>query len=671
MRLAKELYFKEDYISVIKERTKSQKFSALWKDIKNTADRVCELGNIQFPEDTFTVFYFVRKRMSDLAMCALLTEEEKYIKELKKQVMYFAEESMEFWQGPHYPNRPRTRMYHGKEVLAGELETATITAAMVMAYEWGYKYFDDNEKAIIIKAFKEKPYMLLKNSTLFQMENWVMNHLCVIASSFVQLLLLIEDEIPTFAEDMDIATEALRLWLEKTEADGSYGEGYHYWSYPVNCLSSAVWSLWHTKGIRLPGMNNCQKSFEWAIYNQVGKYDIEGYDTPIAVATNFHDCPFLFQMEAPEVLLYANYFKNPVAQWYIDEFLMNNPPRPDALHSTWHILNTMLLALYDETNISEKPSILETERVFAETGFTYLRNSWNGLCGNGNDTVMQLQSGGGGRSRSHQHFDKNSIMLFSKGEYFICDPGHSCYRGQSHEDYDTHTTSHNTISINGKDQVLNFVEKGMLHDEVRDYTSHNNKAVITYKDFHNDISFVKSHAEKCYSPYLKDCVRNILFIKPDLFIIWDYAESYNKDDKIEIGFNINNYDSKLKLETNNNEIFARRPKADMYMKVIPDTDYAINITDGKLHMAYHINTNQSIEGKYGSTKRINISSKGKADCYTVICPMDKGGKAPDVTRQYTDGKTLLTINYNGKEYKIEFDKNDISYQCNDGTHYIF
>jgi len=670
MRLAKELYFKDNHIEVIKERIKSEKFSALWKDIKNTADRVCELGSIQFPEDTFTVFYFVRKRMSDLAMAALLTCEEKYIRELKKQVMYFVGESMDFWQGPAYPNRPRTRIYHGKEVLAGELETATITAAVVMAFEWGYEFFDNKEKEVIVKVLKEKPYMLLKNSTLFQMENWVMNHLCVIASSFVQLLLLIEDELENFEEDMGIATEALRLWLEKTEADGSYGEGYHYWSYPINCLSSAAWSLWHTKGRRLVGTHNCEKSFEWALYNQIGKYDVEGYDRPIAVATNFHDCPFLFQMEAPEALLYANYFKNPLAQWYIDEFLMDNPPRPDALHTTWHMLNTMLLALYDETNIAEKPSVLETERVFAETGFTYLRNSWEGLCGNGNDTVMQLQSGGGGRSRSHQHFDKNSIMLFSKGEYFIVDPGHSCYRGQSHEDYDTHTSSHNTISVNGKDQVLNFVEKGMLHDEVRDYTSHNNRAEVVYKDFHNDISFVKSRAEKCYFPYLKKCVRNILFIKPDLFIIWDYVEA-GEDDKITSGFNINNYDGKLKLEINDNEIFAQRPKADLYMKVMSGVDYNTDVVDGKLHMAYHINTEQAIEGKYGSAKRINFTSVGKADYYTLICPMEKDDVKPEVSCDFVEGKTLMNIEYRGHKYEIEFNKDDILYKCDDGTHYMF
>ena len=70
---------------------------------------------------------------------------------------------------------------------------------------------------------------LLLNSTLFQMENWVMNHLCVIASALVQLLLLTEDD-PERSPDLTTALEALRLWCAKIESDGSYGEGYHYWS---------------------------------------------------------------------------------------------------------------------------------------------------------------------------------------------------------------------------------------------------------------------------------------------------------------------------------------------------------------------------------------------------------------------------------------------------------
>ena len=158
-------------------------------------------------------------------------------------------------------------------------------------------------------------------------------------------------------------------------------------------------------------------------------------------------------------------------------------------------------------------------------------------------------------------------------------------------------------------------------------------------------------------------------IKPDLFIIWDYVEA-GEDDKITSGFNINNYDGKLKLEINDNEIFAQRPKADLYMKVMSGVDYNTDVVDGKLHMAYHINTEQAIEGKYGSAKRINFTSVGKADYYTLICPMEKDDVKPEVNCDFVDGKTLMNIEYKGHKYEIEFNKDDILYKCDDGTHYI-
>ena len=194
---------------------------------------------------------------------------------------------------------------------------------------------------------------------------------------------------------------------------------------------------------------------------------------------------------------------------------------------------------------------------------------------------------------------------------------------------------------------------------------------MTYKDFHNDVSFVKSHAEKCYSPYLKECVRNIIFIKPDLFVVWDKVECKNKTDKIESGFNINNYDGKLHIDINENEIFAQRPKADLYMKVMSDVDYKTSIRDGKLHMAYHINTEQEIEGGYGSAKRLVLESEGKANYFTVICPMDKGAKKPSAKCNFAEDKTTMTVEYNGQKYEITFTNYDIFYKCNDGTYYTF
>ena len=667
--LAEGLFFSEKDVPRLRERTGDPKFSAVWRSVTDTADRVCAAGSLTFPEDTFTVFYFIRDRLACLALAALLTAEDRYARTLRKIVTALAAEPIGFWQGPAYPNRPRTRVYHGREVLAGELETAAITTGVVLAYEWGYSFFTEDERRMILTALREKAYPLLLNSTLFQMENWVMNHLCVIASALVQLLLLTEDD-PERSPDLATALEALRLWCAKIESDGSYGEGYHYWSYPVNCLSAAAHALLHTTGKRIPGMHNLEKSFEWALYNQIGKYDVEGFDRPVAAAVNVHDCPLLFQMEAPEVLLYANCFRNPLAQWYLEAFLLSDPPRPDALHAVWHRMLAFLFALYDDSNRSEPPSVLDPDRVFAETGFTYLRSGWNGLCGDGNDTVLELQSGGGGRSRSHQHFDKNSILLHSHGEYLLVDPGHSCYRGTAHEDYDTHTLAHNTITINGKDQSLNFVEKGMLHDEVRDFTSHNNRARITFKDFHSDVCFVRSHAEKCYEPYLPVCVRSILYVKPGLFLVHDTVEA-GTDDVISSGWNLNDRDGKLSLAVDGMSVTARRPKAALHMRFFSETPLTLSQESGRLHYAYHILPDQAVEGKDGSVRRLVLSGKGRMDAFVLLCATAPDEVAPGSDCRFGSRGAELTLRYGGKSYTVQYFGRDVLFSSEDGTHYVF
>ena len=107
------------------------------------------------------------------------------------------------------------------------------------------------------------------------------------------------------------------------------------------------------------------------------------------------------------------------------------------------------------------------------------------------------------------------------------------------------------------------------------------------------------------------------------------------------------------------------------MKVMSDIEYKTSICDGKLHMAYHINTEQEIEGKLGSTKRIVLETEGKANYFTVICPMDKGAKKPFARCDFAEDKTTMTVEYNGHKYEITFTKDDIFYKCDDGTYYTF
>ena len=685
-KLAKELFFSSSDIKEIRSRIERSEYQTIWAGIQETADKMCDEQSILLAEDTFTIWYYVRNRLMDLALVSMVTEEEKYVKTLKMILRDLCTRDMDFWQGPEYPNRPRTRNYHGKDILAGELETAQLAMGVSVAYDWAYPLLDQEERTLILTCLKEKAQMLLRNSTMFQSEHWVMNHLCVIASAMSLTTIILEDEGIPFAEDMALVQKGLNLWMKKIETDGSYGESFHYWAYPINCLFFSVYALKHAKNIEMEGTKWVDRNFEWAFYNQVGKYEIEGYDRPVAIAVNSYDCPYLFQMEGPEGLLFANYFKNPLAQWYVNRYLMGGLSRPDSLHRVWHECNSLLFALHDSKLPERSPESigLPTTRIFHDTGFVYIRDSWDNYDKIGGDTVFQLQSGGGGRSRSHEHYDKNSFSLYAKGEYFIVDPGHSCYRGKAHDDYDTRTKSHNTITVDGKDQNLGFVEKGMLHDEVRKYTSYHNRAEIVGHSFQEELTYVASDARRSYEPYLKEFVRRVWFVKPGYFLIWDRVDIGAQPGGIQSGFNLNNRDGKLNYQIDQGTVRISRPKADLFMQFITPEELTIEVTDGKLHEAYHIFTDQPIEGKQGTVKRINVGVANKelktADFLYIICPTDKGGETPQalvLEKESEVGlphrfKTLtLQVEYQGNKDTFHFNADDVKYERENGAFYTF
>lgn len=608
-RLGIGLFFDESDVAGIRSRASKQRYSHLWITIRNVADHIAEYRCLVWEEDTFTIWYYVRNRLMDLALCVLVEEKREHVDALNGILQELCAMNLEFWQGPLYPNRPRTIIYRGEELLAGELETAQLAMGISIAYDWGYGYLTQETRTAVQNALREKAIPLLYHSACFQSENWVMNHLCVISSGLLLACLVMKNR-DEWREQIETAKKGLELWMNKVEDDGSYGEAYHYWAYPVNCLFFGLYSARHVLGEEIPGTWRMGPSFIWALNNQVGKYNLEGFDAPAAVAVNQYDCPYVFQMEAPEALLYTRIFKMPLAQWYIEKFLLEGLGRPDCLHHVWHTCSSILLALDDEELRPCPPEKMGLSKsyYFADTGFVFMRDSWK-KCGEmGGDTVLALQSGGGGRSSSHEHFDKNSICLYSRGEYFLVDPGHSCYRGGSHQAYDTMTSSHNTLNLEGQNQSLEFLEAGMLHNEARKCRSFQNQAFVVGKNFAESVSYIASDAHRCYEPALKAFVRRIWYVRPDYFVIWDHIDGSNTEGELNNSINVNQYDGKTCVRETKSGLMIERPNADLEVEYLYPPLSGFEKRDAKLHTAYHILPNQKVEGDWGSALRFTPRS---------------------------------------------------------------
>lgn len=685
--LACGLFFKDEDIPKIRNRATDPRYSAVWDYVRNIADKVVAAKSVRVEGATCTDWYYIRNNLLDLALTALITEEPIYIETVNQILWDVAQSDMSFWQGPEYPNRPRTLVYHGETRLAGELETATICMGVCTAYDWCYSYLREDVKQALLTALREKGQMLLHNSVLFQSENWVMNHLCVLSAGLTLCCFTLRSAGYDVDEDIANARNGLNLWMDKLEYDGSYGESYHYWGYPTNCLFFGLQAFKTVENAELENTHRVRAAFDWALNNQVGLYEnVKDFDRPVAVAVNNYDCPFVFQMEAPEALLYAKFFQHPVANWYIDHFLIPNPPRPDCLHHVWHTTNAMLLALDDPEAPRRSPADygMPLDRYFSDTGFVYMRDSWEHAGDLDGDMVFSLQSGGGGRSCSHEHYDKNSFSLYAYGEYLINDPGHSCYRGQSHHEFDTFTKAHNTLCISGENQSLAFLERGMLHDEVHEYRSFRNQAQVVGKNFNPHVSYIASDAHRCYEPYLKDFTRHIWFVRPDYFVILDRIDTRNVQGDPMNGFNINNLDGKTEFELRPNGITAHRPKADVSIDYAFPANITFQQSDSKLHIAYHIFTDCAVEGKWGSAVRFTPQPDGTYPNYVdylyVICPGKKDDEQPVVKlfdvvtkedSKYAMESFTLEVTFRGRTSRFEMKGEDIDFHGAEGEYYRF
>lgn len=655
------LLFPRSQLDAVSVRATTDRYDAVWSSVLTSADAVRTAGSLELPGDTATIYYYARGRLMNLALAAVVTRDPGYVAGYESIVDDLAARGLDFWIGPDYPNRPRYQVYDGRARYTGELETAALASGLVISFDWIKPLLSSPTRERVYGLLLGTAYPLLKNSTLFQSERWVMNHLCVIASALTLVALSLEgvraevrppgdDEpilfpredadriaaegIPIDA-DVELISGALGSWMETIDADGSYGEGFHYWAYPVNCLFFALEALANVREVELPEMSCIARSLEWAVYNQLGLYEHPEFDRPVAISVNTYDCPYVFQMEAPEVLLYLRRFASPLAAWYIERFLLADPPRPDALHTAFHYCPAALVALDDPEVVPRSPGdlCLPPSRIFHDTGFVYLRDGWSGIASPPGDTVFSLASGGGGRANSHQHLDKNSISLFSRGEYWIVDPGHSCYRGETHGGYDRRTYAHNTLCFDGADQDLAFVEMGMKPEERKPVISHHNRAEVVCKRHYRLFDYVASDGRRCYEPWLAAFTRRVWFIHDDYFVVWDRVDAGDHPGSPALGFNLNNRDGALSLEVDGADLRASRPHSDLSVQVLTPTSAGFAFSDGRLHLAYHILPGMPVEGEPGTARRVDFVLDGNSrafDLVWLIAPLERGEAAPRV-----------------------------------------
>ena len=324
------------------------------------------------------------------------------------------------------------------------LDTAEMTYAFAIAYDWLYQDWTDAQRKTMREAIVRlglKPGMEVYSSRSgwhTKDGNW--NQVC--NGGLGTGALAIADEEPALAEQvLQNAIRSIPLAMRHYAPDGAGTEGATYWDYGVRfnvlLLSSLEIALGSDSGLsRIPG------------FGESGIYQIylAGADRS---AFDFADCGTK-KLSAPAHFWMARKFNRPEYSWYRYSELAGSEREGGVLDLLW----------YDPRGRAYDTARLPLDKHFRQAECATLRSSWS----DPNALVLAIQGGDNKDLSGHRHLDLGSFILEALGERWFIDSGvdHETYlRHQNHiprqDFYRLRAEGHNTLVINpdkGPDQGM-------------------------------------------------------------------------------------------------------------------------------------------------------------------------------------------------------------------------
>jgi len=342
--------------------------------------------------------------------------------------------------------RYRDRIWDELEAAAGFkdwnpshfLDTAEMTHAFGIAYDWLYDQWTEKQRRVIreaIETYGLRPAMKVYRSGKGwpkNVNNW--NQVCNGGIGIGALA--IADEKPDLAaEILSEAIHSLPRAMRHYAPDGGGTEGVTYWDYGsrynILFLSALETALGTDFG--LSGVEGFELSGTYQMY-------MSGADR---LSFNFADCS-LRRMGTAQHFWMGRKFNRPEFSWFRHTALRDSADRGGALDLMW----------YDTAGRDFDATSLPLDKYFRGAESVSMRSSWN----DPNALVLGIQAGDTSNLGGHRHLDLGTFILEAQGQRWAIDSGveHETYMRHIHGNpkwayYRVRAEGHNTLVINPDD----------------------------------------------------------------------------------------------------------------------------------------------------------------------------------------------------------------------------
>ena len=325
------------------------------------------------------------------------------------------------------------------------LDTAEMTRAFAVGYDWLYDCWSIQQRAVLRRAIVEKGlgpalkcYEPKPRSWAVVSNNW--NQVC--NGGIALGALAIADEEPRMAAKIIRAAvaqipRAVRVYLP----DGAGTEGVTYWSYATRYNTALLDALETALGscLGLDRVDGYAQSGDFQLY-------FSGAD---GRSFNFGDCGET-RLSTAQHFWFGKHYAAARHSWFRYQALRDKPERGEVADLLW----------FDASAKDLDPRTFPLDKHFRRAEVAVMRSAWN----DPHALVLGIE-GAPPDDYSHRHLDSGSFIFEAQGVRWVVDCGteHETYLTHQHhlgrwEFYRTRAEGHNTLVLNpdrGPDQVAN------------------------------------------------------------------------------------------------------------------------------------------------------------------------------------------------------------------------
>jgi hypothetical protein len=363
-------------------------------------------------------------------------------------------------------------------------DTAEMSAAFAIGYDWLYPFIPTDERSWIREAIVQKginPGIVGYGAQA----SWVSSHLSfnlICNGGLTLAALAIADDEPERAEEvLRHATDAIPRGLSSYAPDGSWPEGPTYWAvatrYAVYFLAGLQTALGLDFGLSTsPGLS------------KTGRYRLY-FSGPSNRTFNFGDTTDELAPEPAMLWMARRYAQAPYA-WQEERLNAVDP---------------MELIWYQRDVKPPQAPVWPLDAIFTGSQCVFFRSAWE------DPNALFLAVKGGDNKALHAHLDLGSFVLDAGGVRWALDPGPDEPPAppsgkQRWGFYRTRTEAHNTPLVDGENQDPRA------------------EARITRHEFAQDLAWVQIDLSKAY-PKVKQMQRRIGIAQRQMVLIEDTLQA--------------------------------------------------------------------------------------------------------------------------------------------------